>query len=129
MSELYVTSVYRYGDLEGHCYLVGVFSNAQDAVAAGEREEENRAGKYIAQVLAIHLNEDFSDYDTGERPRVRLVKGLPPQVPIIIRNLRARDLANDVRTLASEFNDQLRNPPREMEAFCVAFLSTLERNP
>ena len=44
--KVYVTTMLRWGDLESHHYLVGVYSTPVQAKFAGEVERSWRGGKY-----------------------------------------------------------------------------------
>jgi len=59
--EVFVTIMYRYGDREGHSYLIGVFESFEDANLAGEKENSWRGGKYDPEIYKCILNADYSE--------------------------------------------------------------------
>ena len=44
--KVYTVDARRWGDLESHSYIVGVFSTVELAMEASSMEEEYRGGKY-----------------------------------------------------------------------------------
>ena len=55
---VYITQMLRWGDLESHHYVVGVFSSMRLAEHAGEIEKAWRGGKYEFQVLGCVVDPD-----------------------------------------------------------------------
>jgi len=53
---LYITEMLRFGDLESHHYIVGVYSSKETAEFAGKVEASWRGGKYLHQVVACKLD-------------------------------------------------------------------------
>ena len=49
--EIYAVTAYRWGDLDGHSYLVGVYGKKQAALDAARLEQEYRGGKYECEVI------------------------------------------------------------------------------
>lgn len=124
MSDLFITTMYRWGDREGHSYLVGVFDNEMAALKAGRREELNRSGKYDAAITKVALNGDVSDYDTP--PNWITVKGLPDQRPIIMRNYKSFEVVSQLVRLADDYNGPLKRPAPALKHFCESFLAIME---
>lgn len=54
--QLFVTRMLRYGDRDGHSYIVGVYDNEVQAKYAGTCEESWRGGKYSYVVEYFELN-------------------------------------------------------------------------
>ena len=54
---LYVVIMYRYGNIERHSYLLGVYEKATEALKYGEDESVYRGRKYYPEVLKVKLNE------------------------------------------------------------------------
>lgn len=46
MTEVFVVSAYRWGDIGNHCYTVGVFCVVEDAIEAACFERDYRGIKY-----------------------------------------------------------------------------------
>lgn len=53
---VYITQMLRWGDLESHHYIVGVFTSKLLAEQEGEIEKAWRGGKYEYQVLECVVN-------------------------------------------------------------------------
>ena len=53
----YVTTMYRWGDPEGHSYVLGVFSSKEDAELYGQMEYQYRGHKYEPVVLEFVVND------------------------------------------------------------------------
>ena len=70
--ELYVVTMYRWGDREKHSYVLGVFANAVVATRHCAEEEIFRGGKYTGEILRMEANVSVHDAE----PRV--LKALPP---------------------------------------------------
>ena len=47
---MFVTRMLRYGDLEGHSYILGIYTTREQATFAGSVEESWRGGKYEYRV-------------------------------------------------------------------------------
>ena len=57
MDKLCVVIMYRYGNLENHSYLLGVYDTIGIAILEGEKEYVYRGcGKYYPHVLEVELN-------------------------------------------------------------------------
>lgn len=69
-SSIYTVNAYRWGKKDGDWYPVGVFSTFERALAAAEKEKEERGGKYECEVLQWELDADDSEPD--------VLLGLPP---------------------------------------------------
>ena len=51
MPHVYVILMRRWGSVEGHTYIGGVFDNAGQAKEAAEEEKKKRGGKYDYQIF------------------------------------------------------------------------------
>ena len=58
-SEVYVVTMYRFGDIENHSYILGVFSLKEKAELAGEIEEAWRGGKYKPAIKQLLVDQDI----------------------------------------------------------------------
>lgn len=56
MNSVFLTTAYRYGSFDDHCYLVGVYGDEVRALNAAIAEEEYRGGKYSCRVVEQELN-------------------------------------------------------------------------
>ena len=54
--QVFVTRMLRYGDIEGHSYIVGVYTGKEHAKLAGSCEESWRGGKYEYVVEECELD-------------------------------------------------------------------------
>lgn len=59
--KVYVVTMYRWGCVEMHSYVLGVFTTKTKAEKAGEREQEDRGGKYCPLVLEVQLDCSFRE--------------------------------------------------------------------
>ena len=64
--QIFVVTAYRWGDKEGHSYVVGVFDTEELAIAQAKLEKEWRGGKYECEVIVMDLN-DALKYKNYER--------------------------------------------------------------
>lgn len=55
--EIYVTTMYRWGDYECHSYFLGVYNKKHMAIEEGKKEQEWRGGKYSPEVVETLMNE------------------------------------------------------------------------
>ncbi|MFM5178082.1 hypothetical protein ACEUAY_00510 [Aeromonas veronii] len=124
MTEVYVTTMYRWGDRESHSYLVGIFPTDKAALFAARREEDNRGGKYLAMVEAVELGHDGSNY--AEPLKRRVIKGLPDQRPIILRNVQSKERIAELTHLAHEYRAVLQRPSPRFTTFSRKFLHLIE---
>ncbi|MCS3766619.1 hypothetical protein HNP12_000667 [Aeromonas hydrophila] len=124
MSDVFVTTMYRWGDREAHSYVVGVFSSDKVALAAGRREERNRGGKYLPCVEQLTLDHDGSRYER-EFPH-KVILGLPDQRKIILRNIKGNERIGPLIALAVQYHRELHSPAPRMAAFCQTFLALTE---
>lgn len=53
---VYVVTAHRWGSLEGHSYVCGVFDNKEDAELTAKKEMYWRAGKYDCLLTELELN-------------------------------------------------------------------------
>ncbi|MBW3783725.1 hypothetical protein GL270_21230 [Aeromonas veronii] len=124
MSDVFVTTMYRWGDREAHSYLVGIFPTDRAALFAAKREEQNRSGKYVAMVEVFVLGHDGSNYDDPISRRV--IKGLPDQRPIILRNVQSKERIAELTHLAHEYRAILQRPSPRFTTFSRKFLHLIE---
>jgi len=82
---VFVVTMYRYGDTEKHSYVLGAWSNKKDAENAGKIEETYRGDKYLHKITPLVLNanefqQSFLDLsDIGSRvlltyPKNQIIK-------------------------------------------------------
>ena len=64
--QIFVVTAYRWGNKEGHSYVVGVFDTGELAIAQAKLEKEWRRGKYECEVIVMDLN-DALKYKNYER--------------------------------------------------------------
>lgn len=57
---MYIVLAHRWGDVEGHTYVVGIFDSLRDAVEVAIAEEYWRGGKYECRIQR-ELNPDLSE--------------------------------------------------------------------
>lgn len=72
---IYIVTAYRFGDREGHSYVVGAFDNEEESLKQAKLEREWRGGKYECEVRSMNLNESlkYKNYN--------VVMGLPKLFP------------------------------------------------
>lgn len=56
-NELFVVTMYRWGERENHSYVLGVFDDKEKADSAGTNESEQRDGKYDMEIIRFKLND------------------------------------------------------------------------
>ena len=54
--ELFIVTMYRYGDFYGHSYMLCVTDNYDLAVSYEEEEWDNRGNKYYGEIVKRKLN-------------------------------------------------------------------------
>lgn len=54
---LFVVQAFRWGDVEKHSYVAGVFSTFELAESAAKKEQDERGGKYECIVYQYELND------------------------------------------------------------------------
>lgn len=59
---VYIAQMLRWGDSETHHYILGVFSNKEDAELVCDMEKSWRVCKYEPNVIEIMLDEFASDF-------------------------------------------------------------------
>lgn len=57
MRYAYVVTMRKDGDAEKHSYIIGVYTNYENALVVGSQEEVDRYGKYKAVIEKFGLNE------------------------------------------------------------------------
>jgi hypothetical protein len=68
---LYVVIMRRWGDVERHAYLLGVYTSGRRAKIEAEQETVERAGKYDPEILEVRLDFDTRVYRKAVREAVR----------------------------------------------------------
>lgn len=68
---VYVPTMHRWGDLDGHQYVMGIYTDLNKAVKACEEERERRGGKYEWAVYAYALDRDR--FESKEETKTRTV--------------------------------------------------------
>lgn len=76
MKKVFAVMAHRWGDEEGHTYLVGVFTEKKHAENCGKAEKVYRGGKYDCIVHEIPLIEDDQTIESDEYniPKLRVYK-------------------------------------------------------
>ena len=54
--EIYVVTMYRWGEKSKHSYLLGVYTKKHKAKKMAEEEEKTRGGKYEAEIIITELD-------------------------------------------------------------------------
>ena len=54
--QVYVLTAYRWGSIENHSYVCGVFESKEDAQLAANREMLWRGGKYDCMIAEMEMN-------------------------------------------------------------------------
>ena len=57
MPTLYVVTMHRWGDIEAHGYVLGVFDDLTRASEQANEEQLQRGNKYEAQIVRCEINE------------------------------------------------------------------------
>ena len=60
---IYYVQAYRWGKVDNHSYVVGIFSDSSLAQEIAKKEEEFRGGKYQCVVYIAELNKPIEPYD------------------------------------------------------------------
>jgi hypothetical protein len=62
---IHVVVAYRWGDVNNHSYVVGVYSNKEKALNAAGIEYSNRGGKYECHITEHEIDfiEDLEDFE------------------------------------------------------------------
>lgn len=72
--QVFAVVMYRWGDPDGHSYLLGVYPNEEQAKAEGGYEREWRGLKYEPEITAFELG--TGGYAAGGKGRWRRVVAL-----------------------------------------------------
>jgi hypothetical protein len=75
--EMYVVTMYRYGDREKHSYVLGVYSTSELAWAHGVTEVAWRGGKYEPEVLKCEVDYDDIENATEAVPMPEIKEDKP----------------------------------------------------
>lgn len=62
--ELYVVVMYRWGDVENHSYVLGVYDSLKVAEFEGQKQRDYRGGKYDPKIYITLLNKTI-----GPKPK------------------------------------------------------------
>lgn len=65
--QVFVVEMLRWGERELHSYVKGIYDTQEKAEAAAVEEEENRAGKYIAEITGFILNKGRNEISILKR--------------------------------------------------------------
>lgn len=60
--EIYVVTMYRWGEKSKHSYLLGVYTKKHKAKKEAEEEEKYRGGKYEAEIAITKLDTKLIKY-------------------------------------------------------------------
>jgi hypothetical protein len=76
---VYTVHAFRFGDRERHSYIVGVYSDATQALRAAIIEKDHRGGKYDCEVLEWMLDKgtEGSRYIDGKDYLAKTILELP----------------------------------------------------
>lgn len=69
--EIYIVTMYRYGNRESHSYLLGAWSTLELAKLNANTEILWRGNKYFPEIIKVILDED-NDLDTNNRTVITL---------------------------------------------------------
>ena len=64
---LYYVQAYRWGNIDNHSYMVGIWEDSNEAQLAAKKEEECRGGKYECIVYLAYLNEPLEPWEEDEQ--------------------------------------------------------------
>lgn len=51
--EMYIVTMYKYANREAHSYVLGVWGKKYQAMKFAGKEENDRGGKYIAEIIEV----------------------------------------------------------------------------
>ncbi len=63
---VYYVQAYRWGNIDNHSYVVGIWEDSNEAQLAAKKEEECRGGKYECIVYLAYLNEPLEPWEEDE---------------------------------------------------------------
>ena len=63
MNNVYVVHMCRWGELENHSYVIGVYTSLSVAEEAAEDERQYRGGKYEGVIYELPIDDAFSRRD------------------------------------------------------------------
>jgi hypothetical protein len=55
--QVFVVEMLRWGERELHSYVAGIYSTLEEAEAAAQEAEEDRGGKYVAEIAAFTVDQ------------------------------------------------------------------------
>jgi hypothetical protein len=58
---IYTVQAYKYGQRDGHSYIVGVYTRKHAALKAADAEEVYRGNKYTCEICEAELNTSIRD--------------------------------------------------------------------
>ena len=67
MEQVYVVTMYRWGDRDNHSYVVGAYTTEEKATEAGLQEEQCRGGKYAHEIVSCRIDQLW---DMDNRPQI-----------------------------------------------------------
>ncbi len=59
-NKIYVITMYKWGERINHSYVLGVYTKKALAISEADKEEQDRAGKYMSEILEYNPNETNS---------------------------------------------------------------------
>jgi len=62
-NKIYIVTMYRNGMRDNHSYVLGAYTKKALALSEADREENDRGGKYLSEILEYNPNE------TNTQPR------------------------------------------------------------
>lgn len=92
--EVFVVEMLRWGERELHSYVEGVFDTEEQALMAASDAEEDRGGKYVAEVTAFVLDQ--------RRKQIRRIKRSDKKWSEPIPEERLLKVGDTVKNLAGE---------------------------
>lgn len=60
---IYTVTAYRHGNHNDHSYIVGAFTEINNAMAFADTETSDRGGKYACEVEEIELDKNYGTLD------------------------------------------------------------------
>jgi hypothetical protein len=61
MKHIYYVQAFRWGKVDNHSYIVGIWEDSNEAELAAKAEELERGGKYECVVYMAELNKNLND--------------------------------------------------------------------
>lgn len=64
----YIVLMRRWGDIEGHTYVHGIYTDKATAIKQGQQEREYRGIKYEYQVMAWQMDSEIGQQEATSMP-------------------------------------------------------------